>query len=530
MPPTPVVAVKASLSEGLEFDGRSAALPGWALVEVTGRHRERFLASQVTSDVVALEVGESQLSALLDRSGRLQAHFFIHKRADSIELLVPASVATSCIQRLDEHVIADDVSVQPLDVGPMRLALGPAAAAECSGEDRFPVEGWGTRGFVTWSLESIPWPDLGQDELEDLRVLGGPPVWGCEVRSDQLINETVLLDAAVSFDKGCYLGQETVAKVASRRGAVRGPAILELIDSETSDGPYVGSRFAVGDKSRAGEVHAAAQSGDTRWLAASLHRELRVVGREIHCVFENGGEVATVIHDAPLLPPPTRDEMADRLTTEASASFGRDQTDRALELLERAIAISPAWADAHEAAGVILGRLGRHREAIEAMQRLLEIDPSSVMAHSNLSLFFNQLGDVEQAEHHLAMATRASMGAPTIDTVRQSEEAEADRRRREGMFLQVLEIDPDDALAHFGLGELALERECFAEAIEHLEEAIVGDPTHAAAILALGAAHEALGHSDQARETYEKGIDVAAKKGDANTARKMQERINALTE
>ena len=98
------------------------------------------------------------------------------------------------------------------------------------------------------------------------------------------------------------------------------------------------------------------------------------------------------------------------------------------------------------------------------------------------------------------------------------------------MFRQVLEIDPDDALAHFGLGELALERQCLAQAVDHLEMAIAGDPNHTAAILALGAAREGLGDSEGARNTYERGITIATKKGDASSARKMQERINALAE
>lgn len=521
--------MRVSAPESVTLDGVVAPFPGWALVEVTGRHRGRFLASQATSDVAALPVGESQLAALLDRSGRLQAFFFLHKRADSIELLVPEVIVDSCIERLDDHIIADDVNVIRREAGPMRLALGPAAVAEAFDEDRFPVFGWGTRGFVTWNRDELPWPDLDPDELETLRALGGPPLWGCEVRADQLINETVLLEAAVSFDKGCYLGQETVAKVASRRGAVRGPVVLELADPGADGDTLVGSNFGVGERPRAGEVLSSARLRDKVWLSASLHRELRVVGREISCVFDNQMAISAVIHDAPLLPPPTREELADRLTTDASAAFARDRNDRALELLERAIAICSGWADAHEATGVILGRIGRHREAIEAMQRLLEIDPSSVMAHTNLSLFHNQLGDKETAEHHLAMATRLSMGvapAVTDDDERQNEED--DRRRREAMFLQVLEIDPDDALANFGLGEIALERERFAAAVEHLEKAIAGDPTHAAAILALGAAREAQGNSDLAREVYVRGVDVAAKKGDTSSATKMQERINAL--
>ena len=66
--------------------------------------------------------------------------------------------------------------------------------------------------------------------------------------------------------------------------------------------------------------------------------------------------------------------------------------------------------------------------------------------------------------------------------------------------------------------------------VEHLETAIAGDPSHTAATLALGAAREGLGDLKGARNTYERGVTIAAKKGDASSARKMQERINALAE
>jgi Flp pilus assembly protein TadD len=220
--------------------------------------------------------------------------------------------------------------------------------------------------------------------------------------------------------------------------------------------------------------------------------------------------------------------MAERLTVAASAAFADDRSDRALELLDRAIAVCPAFADAVEASGVILGRLGRHHEAIERMERLVEVDPSSVMAHSNLSLFYNQLGDIERAEHHLAVATRLSMGGTAEPMDDPHERIETDRERRETMFRQVLEIDPADPLAHFGLGELAVERGRYTDAVTHLEKAVASDPTHAAAMLALGAALEGLGESDRAREIYERGVETAAKRGDLTTATKMQERLNAL--
>jgi folate-binding protein YgfZ len=524
----------------LELDGVVADFPGWKIIEVAGCHRERFLVSQVTSDLTALAGGESQLSALLDRTGRLQAFFFLRKATQNVDLLVPEAVAAHCVDRLEAHIIADDVTIRIREVGPLRLLLGPAAVAmadEVSEDEWFPVAGWGGRGFVTWSDDEIELPEMSPDEIAARQVLCGPPVWGQDVQPDQLINETSLLDAAVSLTKGCFLGQETVSKVATHRGAVRAPVLLELAEPDTEPDTevdeLVGEWFGVGDRQRAGQVLAVARWGNRPWLQVSLHREFRVVGRDLVCTFSDGRSSAAEVHPMPALHPPSREEMADRLTVAASTAFAEDRTERALELLERATIVCPSWGDAFESMGVILGRLGRHHEAIDQMHRLLEIDPSSVMAHSNLSLFFNHLGDIEAAERHLALATRVSFGggaeADPGDLEKSEREAhEADQHRREEMFRMVLEIDPEDALAHFGMGELAVERGRFSEAVDHLEKAIESDPAHSAAILALGAAFEGLDDRERARDHYEAGIEVAAKKGDLATAQKMQERLTAL--
>ena len=520
--------VSRSPSETLALDGGTAPFHGWSLIEVGGRHRERFLASQVTSDVNGLAEGDSQLSALLDRSGRLQAFFFLRKRADVIDLLVPDEVVDRCLARFESNIVADDVEFRRRAVGPLWLALGPAAATEPPVEDRFPVTGWGSVGFVTWGGAVTDLPEIPAEELETRRILGGPPVWGRDVRPDQLVNETALLDTAVSFDKGCYLGQETVAKVASHRGAVRGPVLLELTEPTVAADGLVGQDFAVGERPKAGEVLSLARWEGSIWLLVVLHRELRVIGRTLRAEFADGHGIGAVVRRFPLLVTPTAEVMADRLTVAASAAFATDETERALELLDRAVEICPSHADAFESLGVILGRLGRHEEAIAQMRRLLEIEPASIMAHSNLSLYFNQLGDIDQAEHHLGMATRLSMGGSVPTRDEESETEEADRRRREEMYRQVLEIDPDDALAHFGMGELLVEREDFAAAADHLRRAIACDPSHSAAMLALGRALEGLGDVEAARDVYESGVETAAKKGDLSTAQKMQDRITAL--
>jgi tetratricopeptide (TPR) repeat protein len=338
----------------------------------------------------------------------------------------------------------------------------------------------------------------------------------------------------VSADKGCYLGQETVAKIASGRGAARAPVLLEVVAGDSPSGSLVGKSFAADGRERAGEVLAVAAWEGSAYLEASAVRMLRVAGREIECRFEDDSTVVVRVHETPLVSAADPEQWARRLTMLATAAFAEDREEVALTLFERAIAVCPQYADAYESLGVILGRHKRYGEAVDLMIRLLGVDPSSVMAHTNLSLYYNQLGRIEDAEREAAEAMRVKMRREVVgrdheEAARQeSETAAAERRRRAEMFRQVLELDPDDAMGNFGLGELLAEEGRYAEAVDHLERALAADPRYSAALLALGRAHEGTDDLVAARRTYRRGVDVAAAKGDLATANTMQERLVVL--
>ena len=526
-----------SAFDRLLYEGAQIQLAGWTLIEVAGRDRERFLHSQLTSDVKGLAPGASQMTALLDRSGRLQVFGFLLKRECRIELLVPDTPARTAVEALDGHVIADDVSFSFPDLPEPRLALGAEAVrllGDISPDQVFPVESWTSRGFVVWGGAELDLPVMEAPDLENLRVLGGLPRWGVEVNSGTPIHETILMKTAVSADKGCYLGQETVAKVASGRGASRAPVLLEIVDGDRPPDALVGQRFSTESGERAGEVLAVAGWKGSDYLEASVSRVLRVAGREIECRFEDDSAVLVRVHDTPLLSIPEAGGWAHRLTTHATAAFAEDREEAAMTLLERAIAVCPQYADAYESLGVILGRHKRYEEAVDLMIRLLGVDPASVMAHTNLSLYYNQLGRIEDAEREAGEAMRAKMRHETAgrdheeEARRESETAVADRERRAEMFRKVLKIDPDDAVGNFGLGELLVEEGRYAEAVDHLERALAADPRYSAALLALGRAYEGADDLAAARETYRRGVDVAAAKGDLATANKMQERLVVL--
>jgi tetratricopeptide (TPR) repeat protein len=98
------------------------------------------------------------------------------------------------------------------------------------------------------------------------------------------------------------------------------------------------------------------------------------------------------------------------------------------------------------------------------------------------------------------------------------------------MFLEVLEIDPDDSVATFGLGKAYIQLNQYAEAIPHLLRATETQKDFSAAFLNLGKCYEFLDRAEEAIDAYQKGIAAASRKGDLMPMREMERRLQALRE
>lgn len=502
------------------------------MLRISGEDRQRFLHSQLTSDVRALEEGETQISALLDASGRLRSVLYVNRRADAHLLLVPAERLPVVRGDLQAKIIADDVEVEVLAVGEMRLALGPRALhamPEVRPERTIAITAFGHRGFVTWDDATLPMPPVDPPLLAALGLLSGQPVWGVNVREGQLFNETVLLRTAVSRDKGCYLGQETVAKVQAHRGAAYASMLLRASGPVQDRDDLPGRRFEVAGR-HGGTVVQTAEWRDETLLEVFLYRGFRVPGQSLECVFEDGSVISGMVAELPAVHAEPPEDVAAELWREAVALFAGDQDDEAIALLEAAIAVCPGFADAYETLGVIRGRRGELELAIGSMQKLLESEPHSVMAHANLSRFYAQLGRIEEAEEELQLASAARLHeqrrssadvartAPTDDT------GENDRGR-EALLRRVLEIDAEDAMANLGMGEIMVRRGDYEEASEFLRRVLAADASRPAAYLHMGDALNGSGHRAEAVETWRRGLEIAADRGDSATAQAMQLRL-----
>ena len=119
-------------------------------------------------------------------------------------------------------------------------------------------------------LDAALEPTVAPDELELLRIRAGTPAWGKEIDDRVLPAEAGLTDRAVSFTKGCYPGQEPIARLHYRGRANRGLRVLEL---EAGPLPAYDAELEL-DGKVVGRVTSAAQDNGSVVALAYVRREV----------------------------------------------------------------------------------------------------------------------------------------------------------------------------------------------------------------------------------------------------------------
>ncbi len=206
------------------------------VLRVTGADAVTFVQGQVSADVAALGVGDSAWSLLLEPQGKVDAWFRIARTGES-ELLIDVDRGwgEQTAKRLGRFLLRVDVTIVEVAVGCVALrgplaAAGAAALAQGTATLRcVPVDWRGLSGVDVFGAVDGPAPEvpdamdqLDQRVLHVLRVEQGWPAMGHELDSSTIPAEAGqwLIDESVNFTKGCYTGQELVARIDSRGGNV----------------------------------------------------------------------------------------------------------------------------------------------------------------------------------------------------------------------------------------------------------------------------------------------------------------------
>ncbi|HEX9188652.1 MAG TPA: glycine cleavage T C-terminal barrel domain-containing protein, partial [Vicinamibacteria bacterium] len=286
------------------------------VLEASGPSRQKFLQGMLSHDVLARKPGQGCRAALLSAKGAVQALVRVLVDEQVVFLETDFDRVRSLQGTLEHHRVAAPVRFAHRPTAALAL-LGPAALdvlraagvaelpAEAEGHAAAAIAGAPVRlvragdlpagGFVlhvagesaagVWeALRAAGACPVGLDALDTLRIEAMRPWWGSEVTEENLLHETGLVGECHSPTKGCYVGQEVVARLEARGGhvnkALRGLRLAAPVGASapvTVNGHEVGrvttaarsprlgpialayvhrNHFAAGTAVRAGEVAA----------------------------------------------------------------------------------------------------------------------------------------------------------------------------------------------------------------------------------------------------------------------------------
>ena len=226
---------------------------GRGRIVVKGGDRASYLQGLLTNDVAALESGQGCYAAYLTPQGRMIADMWVYELGDLILLGLAGDMKDAVLARFDQLIFTEDVQLGDVtDTFAQVAVVGPEAARVIAGvldvresdvaalpehgNLRAPMAGHaivsritdtGEPGFdvyiepaqasrLTKALEGLGVVELDADAAEAIRIEAGVPLFHRDMDEETIPLEAGLESRAISFTKGCYVGQEVIVRVLHR--------------------------------------------------------------------------------------------------------------------------------------------------------------------------------------------------------------------------------------------------------------------------------------------------------------------------
>jgi len=258
-------------------------------VALTGADRASFLHALLTNDIATLKQGQGVYAAYLTPQGRMISDMRVIETGSRVLLAVDRDVAAPLAERLDKLIFSEDVHVRNASDMAVIGVHGPSSArmiqhatglsvADLAGpydnitvesltvvrDDGLGVPGYdlyvpaGERDAIRMKLVEAGAVETSEETAETLRIEAGRPRFGTDMSTDTIPLEAGLEDRAISFTKGCYVGQEVIVRVM-HRGHGRVARRLVSIVITTGSVPARGDTIVRGDRV-VGEITSATYS------------------------------------------------------------------------------------------------------------------------------------------------------------------------------------------------------------------------------------------------------------------------------
>jgi tRNA-modifying protein YgfZ len=206
---------------------------------VSGSEAAGYLQGQLTNDVEALPPGQGQYAALLDRKGHMQADMrVLRMSAEEIWLDTEPEALTAAQRHLEMYKIGREVAIADLTAERAIFSLIGPRSAEIAGTAALPEHVSATANVggteclavgtaagidliaksadaerLREALSASGAVEVGPKAAEVVRIEIGTPRFGAEMGTETMPAEAGIVERAVSFTKGCYIGQEPVARL-----------------------------------------------------------------------------------------------------------------------------------------------------------------------------------------------------------------------------------------------------------------------------------------------------------------------------
>lgn len=279
------------------------------VVRVEGPDATAFLQGQLSQDVAGVAVGDAVWSLLLQPTGKVDAWLRATRvAADRWLLDVDPGWGEHVATRLGRFLLRTKATVVADPGWSLRAVRGPSEVSLTHPSEievlALPIWWPGLVGYDLLAPAGVPvgldLPEVGPAALDAVRIECGVPAMGAELTEATIPAEAGqwLVDASVSFTKGCYTGQELVARIDSRGGNVPHPVRGLVLDG--GEVPPAGAVVVV-DGAEVGHVTSAAASAALGAVVA-----LGVVGRTIGpgapaTVIWDGAQVTSEVRSLPLV-------------------------------------------------------------------------------------------------------------------------------------------------------------------------------------------------------------------------------------
>jgi folate-binding protein YgfZ len=282
------------------------------VVRLRGTDCVTWLQGLITNDVAALEPGHRVYSAYLTPQGRMITDMWVVPTASALLLDVPAPLTGPLAARLDGLIFAEDVQIDDVseDMAVFQLFGSTPAdglAAALVADETYGVASHAayvpaasTAAFLA-SLGPAP-TEVGLDVLDVLRVEAGVPRFLIDMTEDTIPLEAGLEDRAISFTKGCYVGQEVIVRVTTRGGGRVARKLVGLAMPDAAAPPPPDAPIRAGDRV-VGRVTSAVVSPRHGGVIALgyAHRDFTQPGTSLE-IDANGVRLAASVHELPFVP------------------------------------------------------------------------------------------------------------------------------------------------------------------------------------------------------------------------------------